>query len=267
MRRITFFRYKNSGFTLIELGIVLAVLSLMLGGVLAVATQNVRVAKKEELKIKMDAIESALLAFRKVNGYIPCPGDLTQQTDDADFGVRAPDAGVCNGSSPAAFVNTAVTAAAGMVPVRDLGLPDSYAIDPWGGYFVYVTDLGATSTTTFTPNKITDTSTLGVITVLDELGGTRTAVAIAVLISFGPNGHGAYQVGGVRKLVSSTNDHEGQNCYCTPYPGGVFDIATFYQHPATTSPNDALDSFDDIVRYYTRGQFLSATSDAITDKP
>lgn len=257
---------SRSGFTLIELGIVVAIISIMLGGILSVANQKIRLAKQQELQIKLDSIENALKTFRKANGYLPCPGDLTEQTDGTDFGRQAAVPGTCTGGSPTANFDDSAETVAGSVPVRDINLPDSYAFDPWGGYIMYAVDIRATSASTFTINKLSDTSDIGSMTVLDAEGGNRTTVAIAVLVSFGPNGHGAYQVGGSRKFVGSTNAEEQENCDCDATSADTFDI-TFVQQPVVMASGDQLDSFDDVVRYYTRGSFLSSLDDSLTDKP
>jgi prepilin-type N-terminal cleavage/methylation domain-containing protein len=270
-------RFKRSGFTLIELGIVLAILSLMLAGILAVATQNNRIQKRQELKTKMDAIESALMAFRKANGYLPCPASLNDQTDDTTFGRQAANAGSCTGGTPAATFDDSNQTVAGAVPVRNIGLPDRAAFDPWGGFFLYVVDKRATSATTFNPPKLStpyidgssDSSTLGSITVIDDLETPITDVAVVLLLSFGPNQHGAISQGqtiGMRKYVGSTNTHEWENCGCNATAATSFD-AVFYRHQPTTTPGNALNSFDDTVRYYLRGDLTSGSTDTLTEVP
>jgi len=86
----------------------------------------------------------------------------------------------------------------------------------------------------------------------------KTTFAAYVLISSGPNNHGAYpRNGGVTRMSSGSNNaDELVNCNCTnagvasgtPFPG-VFvqkDAVYDYSHP------DHTDDFDDIVLYATR---------------
>lgn len=254
---------RQAGFTLMELGISLIVLSLLASGVLTIITQKARLEKQSEIKMKMDAIESALLEFRKANGYLPCPANAALTEVNANFGYQGATT-ACVGGSPAATFNDGVNTVGGMVPVRNLKLPDNYAYDPWGGRFLYVIDVRARNTTTFATTRLTSTG-LGSITVKDATGGNRTTAAAALVLSFGPNGHGAYQAGGTQKFVSSSNTHEQENCGCDDVAPTSFN-PTFYMHPATTSSTDVTNSFDDIVRYYTRAQLNSAT-DVLIETP
>ncbi len=255
---------------MLELGLVLVVLSLLVSGLLTVATQNIRLAKKKELEMKMDAIEEAVLSYRRMHGFIPCPGDITLVETAQNFGFQAVNPGSCQDGtggalSPdidAAWVSS--NTAAGAVPVRTLGLPDDYARDPWGAKFFYVVDIRATAASTFAVSKLTNTSLIGSITVKDASDNTITSTAVMLLMSFGPNGHGSY-VTSSRKFTGSINDQEHDNCTCDDVGGtGSFD-SVFYAHPASGSSSGALDSFDDVARFYSRAK-LSSDEDTATEK-
>jgi prepilin-type N-terminal cleavage/methylation domain-containing protein len=287
-------RRLHAGFTLIEMSIVLAVMSLLGAGILAVATQNIRRSKTAELQKKMDAIEMAMLDFSRMNNRLPCPADGTvpvtnpgTSVSTQNFGVEGTATGDCtdgstysSGSDLTGDGGTAVAPDAnfydgsntvgGIVPVRTLGLPDDYAFDPWGGRLSYFVDKRLTAASAFTTYKATNTS-IGSITVYDGSaypatgGNARTTTAIAVVMSHGGDGHGAFQLSGVRKSSGATNVDELQNCHCTgasPPAATTFDYK-IVQHPATASSSDPLNVFDDIVRFYTRGSFLSSTDVAV----
>lgn len=256
---------KNSGFTLLELGLVLVVLSLLVSGFLSVATQNIRLAKKKELEMKLDAIEDAVISFRKANGYIPCPGDLALADSNANFGFQAQTVGIniCTTGTPAATFNDGSNTVAGMVPVRTLGLPDDYARDPWNGKFLYVVDKRATDASTFSVAKLNDTSLIGSITVKDSGNFNITTTAVLAVVSFGQNGHGAY-VGTARKYVGSTNAAEWENCACDASSVGTFD-SEFYSYINAGASATGLDTYDDAVRFYNRSQLVSDT-DTKTEK-
>lgn len=258
---------SHAGFTLVELGLVLIILSMMISGILAIATQNVRMAKKTELRAKMDAIENALRNYRKAQDRLPCPGSLTvDYTDSANLGIEGATAGTCTGGSPAATFTDGGSTVGGIVPVRALGLTDDHAVDPWGNYFLYVVDRRATGSAAFTTYNINNTL-IGSITIKDNTSptpATLTALGVALVASFGPNGHGAYQTSGTRKYTGSTNAHEWENCGCNATTATTFN-ATFYMHSSTSSASSVLDSFDDEVRYYTRPQFPSGSSDIVTE--
>src|SRR5262249_1670757 len=115
-------------------------------------------------------------------------------------------------------------------------------------------------------------TTVGTLTVNDGNGNTRVKAAagvggaIALLMSYGPDGHGAFQYGGLLKAVGNANANTLTNCHCdssaaasTTYPA-----TTFIQAPATsTTPTDP-GNFDDIVRYYVRSSFLNNTDTSLT---
>lgn len=265
----------HSGFTLIEMSIVLLVLSIVLGGILTVLTQQTNAKKNAELKQKLDIIQEALMAYRVTNNNLPCPADFTVAVTSSNFGGVATNAGVCttNGTYTNGYRTNSpgnITAnmssgnvAAGMVPVRSLGLSDDYAFDPWGGRIMYGVDIRATGTNAFTTYPVTvflgATATIGAITVRSPGGGVNIATnSIAYLISHGPNGHGAYQLNGTRKFAAITNANELENCDCTASENGTFDTEITARSIGATSATATAD-FDDTVRYFFRADFATAT--------
>lgn len=269
---------KKSGFTLIELALVLAILSLVVAGVAQVAGQTIRHKKADEIKTKMGAIEMALYDFRQRNGRLPCPADGTLAVSNQNFGQETIPAGTSGASTTACINGSTYTSGhtpsnpsqsadfydgtstvAGIVPVRALGLSDDDAFDPWGGAFFYAVDQRATTASAFTSYQVTDT-TIGSITVNDDGGNTVVNDVVALLISYGPNGHGAYQYGGGIKSSGSTNANELINCHCdNTGAAGTFTATFIQQSAATTSTSDPTQNFDDVVRWYTRSSFLSTT--------
>ncbi|MEZ5690779.1 MAG: type II secretion system protein [Rickettsiales bacterium] len=267
------------GFSLLELSIVLLILGLMIGGIMSVLTQETRQRKQDDFTRKMTAIEDALAAFVKKNKALPCPADATYLVTNQYFGVEGgtTGAGSCvNGATydgngnrtadttppTANFISGNVVG--GVVPVRSLGLADEYAFDPWGGRFSYHVDRRFTATNAFDTYQLNNST--GGITVNDTAGNTRSANAIAVVISHGENGHGAFQLSGVRKTAGSTNSNEQTNCHCDSSATAAAYSTTFIMGRATTTDNtDLRASFDDITRYYTRGSFFT-NSDVVTEK-
>jgi prepilin-type N-terminal cleavage/methylation domain-containing protein len=260
---------KKTGFTLLELAIVLVILSLMVSGIASMATQNTRREKSTDLQKRMDAIETGLMNFRRKNGRLPCPADATLLITSQYFGVETITAGACtngasytSGHSPsaaqAANFYDGTNTVAGAVPVKALALPDEYAFDPWGNRFFYAVDKRMTAAAAFTTYSIS-AGGIGTLTIVDGSGNNRTTTAIALLMSYGPNGHGAYQYNGTVKSFGSTNTNEQANCHCGSDASPNAFTATFYQTPASISPTDPLNGFDDIVRYYMRGSFFDAT--------
>ena len=242
-------RHCRFGFTLLELSIVLVVLSLMMGGILAVLTQDSRISKKAELQMKMDAIEQAIIAYTKRSSTyaLPCPADPDLAITHANFGVAV-------ASGCASLLYEDGDSAAGAVPVKTIGLPDEYAIDPWGNQFTYDVGLLAATTNALVTYPITSAS-LGVIIVRDFDDNPISSVAVMVLVSHGPNKFGAFGSNGIRRDVDSNNPAEQSNCNCES--NGAYDThdSSYTTGINTQDAGDEENSFDDIVRYYERSFF------------
>ena len=111
---------------------------------------------------------------------------------------------------------------------------------------------------------VSDTGTR--FTVNNSAGTAATTKAAYVLISFGPDGFGAYpRSGGATRIDTlSTNTYQKNNCDCQDSSGSIATTAfdgVFVQKPATqdsTTPNHTND-FDDIVVYATRQELASPT--------
>ncbi|MDX1974251.1 MAG: type II secretion system protein [Rickettsiales bacterium] len=264
-------KFSRQGFTLLEMGIVLLILSLVTGTVMTFVVQQSRSQKQKDLATRLDAIESALISFRKANNRLPCPASLSAAISSTSFGTERATPGTCT----SATFSTGDTVADG-VPVRAIGLPDEFAFDPWGGRIQYAVDRRATGSNAFTTytTSITGTTGLGSITVQDTTGANRTTSAIALIMSSGANGLGAYQANGTRRATLVDNSFEEQNCDCfitPPYSLSAGSYNATYVMAATSFGADLLGvstiygttkyftDFDDVVRYYTRGQFASAT--------
>lgn len=76
-------RQTQTGFTLIEMAVVLVIIALLLGGVLApLSTQKEQQHREENQKLLNDAMET-LLGFAIVNGALPCPDTSGDGLSDA----------------------------------------------------------------------------------------------------------------------------------------------------------------------------------------
>lgn len=259
---------------------MLLVVSIVTGGILGRIAQEARLRKQHELQLKLIAIEDALSKTGVADRYLPCPADGTILLNAAGFGQQTSPPGACTSGSPTGTFSDGNKTVGGVVPVKALGLPDEYAFDPWGGRFAYVVDKRVTtpgSLDLYQPDGrpvggLADPTRLGSITINDhfEVGGAsavtvRTGHAIAAVISHGENGHGAFQVSGSRKTAGSHNSDEQQNCHCDDAANAqTFDPLVVMQASAS-NPNEPIpNTFDDVVRYYRRGNFLSV-SDRLTE--
>lgn len=107
-----------TGFTLIEMSIVLIVISLILAGVLKTVGIQREQLKRDETRQQLESIKEALIGFALTNGRLPCPDT------DAD--------GIENPPNPAN--GTDCVANEGLLPHVDIGIGNT---DVWGNPFLY----------------------------------------------------------------------------------------------------------------------------------
>lgn len=128
-------RHGDSGFTLVEMAIVLIIVALLVGGttIMLSAVQDNNNVKETQRRLAL--AQEALLGFAAGNGRLPCP-------------AAAPDAG---GSEAPADASGACTAALnGFLPALTLGLAPTdaqgYLVDAWGNRVRYAVFNGTIAT-------------------------------------------------------------------------------------------------------------------------
>jgi prepilin-type N-terminal cleavage/methylation domain-containing protein len=104
-----------SGFTLVEMAIVLAVVALLLGGLLPTISSQMEQAQRKETRSSLSEIQQALLGYAIIYGQLPCPTSITDPADE-DYGI-SPD--TCN----------VAPTTEGYLPWKTLGVSE---VDGWG---------------------------------------------------------------------------------------------------------------------------------------
>ena len=228
---------RSDGFTLVELAVVLAIISIVAAASIGIGTSALRAADKYAVQERLTIIKKALNQFAQMNGYLPCPADRQLAPSSGNFGIEARNAAAaytvpastCAYSGSASAVAGVARAGSGsyvfigMVPVRTLGLPDSYASDPWADKITYavsgdmIAQPGSYNKPLAAGSLIVrygDTTTYQVASRAPAGSGTPgTGYAAFILISHGPSGVGAYATDGSSAIgTCGTTTIDSENC-------------------------------------------------------
>ena len=106
---------KQTGFSLLELALVLMIIALVLGGMLNPLGSLLEGRQRTGAETGLERIKEALVGFAVINGYLPCPTTATDP-NSADYGLE--DIGCSTDPT-----------GEGYIPWRTLGVPE---VDPWG---------------------------------------------------------------------------------------------------------------------------------------
>lgn len=196
---------KTSGFSLVEMAIVVTIMGVLAGGVLAVSSNKIEKTSLHATSEKLKEIDDAIKVYYARYGKIPCPAFATAEEGTSGYGMAID---CTNGVEDypeytVNFVDDVNQVVFGNVPVRTLGLPESMMYDEWGSRIMYgaVVDL-AKSRTLYA--NYTTFATDGVIKIVDGNGNQVldpkvTNIVPYVLISYGKDKKGALG----RKIASN----------------------------------------------------------------
>jgi prepilin-type N-terminal cleavage/methylation domain-containing protein len=222
---------NNSGFTLVEIAIVLFIVTLLLAGLLPTITVQLEQQRTNETRKTLQEIKDALIGFAVAQGRLPCPAS------SASNGFESLVAGSCtnpfNGFVPAATL--------GITPTDSQG----YALDGWSKrirYAVTTANANAFTTTngmqttgmgTLAPNLYVCASASGITGTTCGTATSLTTNAVAVIYSLGKNA-----------ATGGTGTDETAN----PNPNSVNNDKVFVSHEPRPSgaPNG---EFDDILTW------------------
>jgi prepilin-type N-terminal cleavage/methylation domain-containing protein len=188
----------TSGFTLIELAMVLFIVALILGGVLTPLSTRMEQASRKQAEEVIKDIKSSLIGYALVNGHLPCPdcplgANANCTAANSNDGVED---GLNIGNNPIFprnndFVNGCVVQV-GNVPWATLGVPE---FDPWGQRFVYSVDQtfaddvdGAGACGTVAAGISFQLCSTGDMTIRDVNANNVATAVPALILSYGANG-------------------------------------------------------------------------------
>ena len=173
---------KTSGFTLVEMAIVMVIVSLMLGGLMMSLSQTTENTRRSDVQVQMAEITEALYGYAQANGRLPCPATPTSNGTELPVG-----GGAC-------------TLQHGFVPSATLGLrgtvnADGLLLDPWNNplrYSVTTANISAFPNAFTTINRM-QAATMAVLApdlrVCREAACTNVIASTipAVILSMGKN--------------------------------------------------------------------------------
>ena len=208
----------QSGFTLIEIAVVLVIVGLLLGGLLLPLGTQQEAQRVNETESALNEARDALLGYAVANGSLPCP-------DTDNDGVEDPLAGPCSAQE-------------GQLPWATLG---SRSLDEVGGNrFRY------RLASAYNDHAAIDCGLAGDIDVCsaasggtDCTAGTEVALNVAtVLLSHGKNGLGATNSAG-NTLPAPTAADEVENA----------DADSVFVSRTPSDENAQNGQFDDILQF------------------
>lgn len=77
----------EKGFTLVEMAMVLAIVTLLLAGLVPTISGQLEQRRSAETKKQLDEIQQALIGFAIINGRLPCPAVLDSGTESLAGGA------------------------------------------------------------------------------------------------------------------------------------------------------------------------------------
>lgn len=249
-------------FSLIELSIVIVIISILLSGVLSIATSTTNSAKIKTTNNNIDEIYKALKVYLLANNRLPCPAPITAiKASSTTYGESAGIHGTCSASG--IYTSTTETNIVyGMVPVKDLGLSIDMAEDGYGSKLAYIVDKRFTNDYSSATNFGSDNGSV-IIKIYEvtsaEVGGSEvsqvnTEGAIFAIISYGANKSGAFGVNSATQNTASDDGKETFN-YAVPEDDTTAIIGNIFYSRAGSS-----DVFDDMVFYKTRNMMVTESN-------
>jgi prepilin-type N-terminal cleavage/methylation domain-containing protein len=154
----------QTGFTLVEIAIVLAIVAFLLGGLLPTISSQMEQQRRTETRKYMEDVNNALLGYAISHKRLPCP-----DTDVVPDGLE---------NAPCAATQV------GTLPYKDLGVVDK---DAYSHALVYA--VTSAFTDSVTPFTLTTPGAMVVCPAATNCPATYlTNNAVAVIVSRGANG-------------------------------------------------------------------------------
>lgn len=205
------------GFSLVELAVALVIIGLLLGMLAVPLNTQVDQQRISETNRELRLVAESILGFAVANGRLPCPATPTLANSAAGAGLESRAAGAC-------------VLIEGVVPWLTLGMPET---DAWERRLTYRltpafgNDPPAGMQAAF---LLTDSGNIDVT----DSGVTTADDMVAVVLSHGKNGLGAYQPDGTRVALGTGDELEnadGDATFVSKVPTPDFDDLLVWVSP------------------------------------
>lgn len=230
-RNIVRFREKEAGFSLIEVAIALAVLSILIIPLMRMYTLEVKEQRIEQDKYSVSTASTALIKYALLHGRYPAPATALAQ-GNANFGKEAVEpalgwADCQNAATPATTVCKTTTntlggagVLIGVLPFVEINVPYTSVLDANGNALTYAVTESLTKTASYNEDggAVNITSlTIDPITkaFLDtNLYPVGSPHAQFVVVNHGPDARGSKSQAGalVNACGTNANSTDFENC-------------------------------------------------------
>lgn len=232
---------SEKGFTLVEMAMVLAIVTLLLAGLVPTISSQIEQRRFTETKKQLDEIQQALIGFAIINGRLPCPAPQGS-------GTESPAGGDCTNNYN------------GVVPAVTLGLSslnsNGEVLDAWDNpirYAVtrsntnaYTTSNGMATTglASLAPNLVVCMTATSITTSnCVDIPSTLTALPGVPVVLFSTGKNGAPGGAGIDEAANLDGTNANGN-------------RTFVSHTPSAS-SAANGEFDDIVVWISNQVLIS----------
>lgn len=227
-------RKRQAGFTLVEMGIVLMIVALLLGGLLPTITSQVEQRHENDTRKQLDEIQQALIGYAIIKGRLPCPASSsTNGQEDPTNGT-----GACTHAHDQNSYVPAVTL--GLSGADSKGLIE----DAWGNPIRYAVADGSSNAFTKSISGIgisnissSSIANLDVCSTASSSGSscsvsnsTLTSNAIAVIYSTGKNGANGGTAADEAENPN-VNSADSDRVYVSHTPSSTFDDMVIWLSP------------------------------------
>ena len=200
----------QSGFTMLEMAIVLAVVALIAS--MSVYVGSRQIERQEIIKTydELKVIRKSLRQHATFHNRLPCPMRLDLIQTDTTYGLEHPTCAPAD-VVPSGMIRIEYPASSGSfirigaVPFRALALSNDFAADEWNNRYIYAVN------EEFIDDI--DVAEIGTISIIDDAANQITADAAFVLYSHGASGEGGTDDERVAvDDACDATDRDGENC-------------------------------------------------------